>query len=154
VLAIIVLDAGYTFVGVFRQLGSFTFVSNAFAGATVADGQSGGNRFATSWAGSLPVPIPEDYLIGIDLQRFDFEQGLPSYLHGQWADHGWWYYYLYALGIKLPLGCWMLVLLAITSTACRAGVSASCRDEWFLLVPLIAIVGFVSSQTGFSVHSR
>ena len=81
-------------------------------------------------------------------------EGLPSYLRGQWADHGWWYYYLYALAIKEPLGTWCLVALAIGATIFGRGYSASWRDEMVVLVPVVAILVFVSSQTGFSVHSR
>jgi hypothetical protein len=161
------------------------------------------NRFAGTWAGAIPVPLPADFVQGIDTQRYDFERGLPSYLRGQWADHGWWYYYLYALLIKEPLGTWALVALAIGVTIgdvlnkrrqpsplapvpgnMRGTVpfssgenrdsprpmpsplaplpkgegelsfSASWRDEMVVLAPFFVIMVFVSSQTGFSVHSR
>ena len=75
-----------------------------------------GNRFAGTWLGKIPVPLPADFVQGIDTQRYDFKRGLPSYLRGQWADHGWWYYYLYALAIKEPLGTWCLAALAIGAT--------------------------------------
>src|SRR5690606_7683365 len=45
----------------------------------------------------------------------DFERySHPSYLRGEFRDHGWWYYYLYALAIKVPLGTWLLIILAST----------------------------------------
>jgi hypothetical protein len=44
-----------------------------------------------------------------------------SYLRGQWRDdRGWWYYYLYGLAIKVPLGTWVVVLLAATLTVIEA----------------------------------
>ena len=50
----------------------------------------------------------------IDVQRRDFESfGRTSYLRGVFRDHGWWYYYLYALAIKVPLGTWLLALGAM-----------------------------------------
>jgi hypothetical protein len=102
----------------------------------------------------LPVPLPENFVQGIDTQRLDFERGMKSYLGGQWSDHGWWYFYLYAWAIKIPLGTWVLVLLAAGLTMASQGYSASSRDELALLLPMAAILILVSSQSGFSVHSR
>jgi hypothetical protein len=79
---------------------------------------------------------------------------MKSYLGGQWSDHGWWYFYLYAWAIKIPLGTWVLVLLAAGLTMASQGYSASSRDELALLLPMAAILILVSSQSGFSVHSR
>ena len=75
-----------------------------------------GNRFTNSNLGELPVPLPTDYLRGIDVQWQDFEQGWHSYLRGEWRNHGWWYYYLYALAVKVPLGSWVLVVCAGADT--------------------------------------
>ena len=75
------------------------------------------------------------------------------YLHGQWALHGWWYYYLYALAIKLPLGTWCLILLAVPCSF-SAYYRSAWRDEVVLLLPIVAILTLVSSQSGFSIHSR
>ena len=62
--------------------------------------------------GALSVPLPYDYLTGMDIQKQDFETGKTSYLHGEFKLGGWWYYYLYAAGVKLPLGLLLLVVLA------------------------------------------
>ena len=48
------------------------------------------NRFAGTWLGEWPVPLPKNYLQGIDTQKLDFERGRRSYLHGQWKDKGGW----------------------------------------------------------------
>ena len=185
-VAIYLINLGYGFEGTLRKLGEYDFVSLSFAGPrndihTVVPGR---NRFAGTWLGAIPVPLPENYLMGIDRQKWDFERGLPSYLRGEWADHGWWYYYLYALAIKEPLGTWCLVALAVgvtlfemfggrravqlTSPSFPAPLptnlplvasegtrfSASSRDEMVVLAPGLVILVLVSSQTGFSVHSR
>jgi hypothetical protein len=60
----------------------------------------------------VPVPVPANYLRGIDVQKYDFEKGKWSYLRGEQKMGGWWYYYLYAMGVKMPAGT--LFLLAIT----------------------------------------
>lgn len=100
------------------------------------------------------MPLPKNFIQGIDTQRHNFETGLPSYLRGKWSKHGWWYYYLYAILIKTPLGTIGLFLLAIFCTLFLKGYNTDWRDELVVLLPGIAILAFVSSQTGFSIHSR
>ncbi|MGO8744659.1 MAG: hypothetical protein ACLQNE_01595 [Thermoguttaceae bacterium] len=174
-LGLYALNMGYLFDGTFRPLSRYEFISQLFRGDRVPENQETpitGNRFTGTWLGDIPVPLPADFVQGIDTQRSDFERGAPSYLRGEWADHGWWYYYLYALAIKEPLGTWCLVGLALGLTVydwrpkkrlpanplAQAGegksFSASWRDELLVLAPLAAILAFVSSQTGFSAHPR
>lgn len=156
ILALWCINLGYGFQGSFKPLGDFPFVSHALGGETkvVKDGYTAHNRFAGTWIGRIPVPLPEDYVRGIDLQKIDFERGMASYLNGQWRHGGWWYYYLYAMAIKVPLGTWALLLLSLVlAIACRRYM-APLRDELFLLTPAVMVVVLVSSQTGFSHHLR
>jgi hypothetical protein len=150
------LNGGYLFEDTFTPLENFRFQTMMFTGCASLDDVplEGANRFDGTWWGKLPVPLPANMVQGIDTQRFDFEHGLASYLRGQWSDHGWWHYYLYALAVKLPLGTWCLVLLAVGMSVFGPRSSASWRDELAMLAPLAAILAFVSSQTGFSIHSR
>jgi len=69
----------------------------AFPNPTLANVAStgGGNRFKDLLPGSFPMPLPANYIQGIDTQRLDFERGLPSYLRGEWSEHGW-----YALSVN------------------------------------------------------
>ena len=157
-LAVYTLNTGYLFDGTFRPLGKYIFKSRLFRGLVESSSNplmfATENRVARTSLGEIPVPLPADFVQGIDTQRLDFERGLPSYLRGQWADHGWWYYYLYVLVVKEPLGTWCLVALAMAATLFGRGYSASWRNEMLVLVPFLVIFVFVSSQTGFSVHSR
>lgn len=175
-LALYTLNMGYMFDGACRPLGQYVFISEALNGLESPDGQQtpqAGNRFADTWLGAIPIPFPAEFVQGIDTQRFDFERGMPSYLRGEWADHGWWYYYLYALAIKEPLGMWCLALVAAGMTVCdwrksrSRQASPSCllqasegrflpswREEMVVIVPFVAILVVVSSQTGFSLHTR
>ena len=155
-LAIYVINLGYGFQGTFHKLGECEFVSQLLAGPSndIHTPIPDRNRFAASWLGDIPIPLPKDYLMGIDRQKWDFERGLPSYLRGEWADHGWWHYYIYALAIKLPLGTWCMIALAIGVTIFVRGGAATWLDEMVVLAPGLTILIFVSSQTGFSVHSR
>ena len=124
-LSVYVLNLGYSFEGTFTPLGKYRFVSDSL-GAEQADQQAragGGNRFEHSWLATIFVPLPKNYVEGIDLQKRDFEHyGEKSYLNGVWSDHGWWYYYLEALALKVPVGTWLLLLLAATRRLwCRSG---------------------------------
>ena len=156
-LGLYALNMGYLFDGTCRPLGRYLFISAIFRGEEVAGTQEPpavGNRFAGTWLGKVSVPLPADFVQGMDTQRYDFERGVPSYLRGQWSDHGWWYYYLYALTIKEPLGTWCVLALAVGATIVGRGYSASWRDEMVVLAPGLAVLVFVSSQTGFSLHLR
>jgi hypothetical protein len=156
VLSVFTINLGYCFEGSFQRLGDYRFQSQTMTGAkSLTDvPMDGGNRFTDAWAGALPVPLPKNYLQGIDSQKLDFERGFRSYLHGEWKMGGWWYYYLYALAIKIPLGTWTLFLLAVGASFFAQGYSVSWRDEMVLLLPAVTILALVSSQTGFSIHSR
>jgi hypothetical protein len=154
-LAGLVLNTGFGWRGVFQPLGHLPFVSQTLAGPPPAGGlyyDQGrfGNRFANSWLGALPMPLPADFLRGLDLQRRDFEARWPSYLAGQWQYEGWWYYYLYALAVKLPLGLWGLFLWRWW----RPPGLGSWRDEWALWLPAVVVLATASAQTGFSHHLR
>lgn len=166
-IGLYILNLVYVFDGSFIQLKEFTFVSETLAGEEQAG--KGGNRYADSWLGELPVPLPEQYLLGFDLQKRDFEDyGQPSYLRGEWKDSGWWYYYLYGCLVKVPHGTQLLFLLAVILTVnislrqASGGRQpsesftsiASWRDELILLTPALALFVLVSSQTEFSHHFR
>ena len=126
-IGLYVLNLGYGYEDSLKPLNEFHFISNLFSGnnseedaakaslrKTAFPSAKPVNRFADSWLGQLPVPFPRNYLIGIDLQQKDFEDfGRPSYLRGEFQNWGWWYYYLYALMVKLPVGTWLLILLAV-----------------------------------------
>src|SRR5207247_4503613 len=151
----LVINLGYEFDRTCRSLESFPFVSRTFAGGLPQWGSSG-NDVEGSWLGRVPVPLPADFLRGIDVQRREFEPGnsRPSYLAGETRQGGWWYYYLYALAVKVPLGAWALVLWGLILTLIHHRSSAHWTDEVTLWVPVVVILGIVSSQTGFNHHLR
>jgi len=180
-VAVYVLNAGYSFEGSCTKLGDYVFTSKTLTTVSSSDGQKQnfhrlGNRFVGSWIANVPIPLPKNYVRGIDVQRRDFENfGRPSYLRGEFRDTGWWYYYLYAMAIKVPLGTWLLALLVVftkcsshsggTDTiesvlptmsdgTCSGKNGLFSRDCLTLLLPPLTILALVSSQTGFSHHSR
>lgn len=162
-IGIYVLNLGYGFEGSFQKLGDFRFVSETLTGTDHKSGKRAEsaaiakqpNRFAESWVGSLPVPLPSEYVLGIDIQQRDFEEfHRPSYLRGEFQSRGWWYYYLYAAGVKVPLGTWLLAGLAVGLRVFGNLRRVQRRDETILLAPALLIFTVVSSQTGFNHHFR
>ncbi|WP_423838946.1 hypothetical protein [Symmachiella dynata] len=151
--ALYILNLGYGFLGSFQKLGSFHFVSRKLKG--VAGGEDViGNRFRNTVLHDCPIPLPRDYLQGIDRQAADFEIGDRSYLRGTWQERGWWYYHIYALGVKLPLGTLIMIVTAVAVTAKSSHYRHGWFDELCLLLPVIGIIGLISSQSGFSNHMR
>jgi len=155
-LAIHIINAGYGFEGSFKRLGDYRFVSRTLAGRTISQDELAGtdNRFRETWLGSVRVPLPSNYLLGIDLQKLEFERKKWSYLAGQWRFGGWWYYYLYAIAVKVPLGVWALGLLTLVVAVGMRHYSPGWRDELLPLAPALAVLIVVSSQTGFNHHVR
>lgn len=114
VVAVYLVNLVYGFEGTFTRLGDFEFVSQTLCDKDTAEGS--GNRFRTSCVSPMPVPLPANYVRGIDIQKRDFEHfGWRSYLGGEWKDEGWWYYYCYGLMVKMPHGSQALVILAMLS---------------------------------------
>jgi len=103
--------------------------------------------------GSLPVPLPAEYVKGIDHQRHEFDGVYRSYLRGEWRDRGWWYYYAYAVGVKVPIGYLALAFLAAGVTLVGRG-GARWADEIVLMAPALAVFVLVSANTGINHHLR
>jgi len=170
IIGLYVLNLGYGFEGSLKPLGEFQFVSNLFAGGGKEESNPHSslpipyltNRFADSWLAAVPVPLPANYLLGIDLQQKDFEHyGRSSYLRGEWRDRGWWHYYLYAAAIKVPLGLWALGVFALIAALlvrlpAHGLQPAVClpRDFFIPLLPPLVVFAVVSAKSGFSEHMR
>ncbi len=154
VLGIGLLNAAYTFDGTFDRLGDYPFVSDSLGGKDAPQVGGERNRFAGTWLGSIPVPLPRHYVRGIDVQKHDFESHFNSYLRGVWQKGGWWYYHLYGLTIKVPLGVWVLALLAVFLGLTAKGYAVPWRDELTVLAPAAIVLTLVSAEHGFSHHLR
>ena len=165
-IGLYVLNLGYAFDGTLLRLNEYAFVSRTLGGESSEREESGtGNRLTGTWLAELPVPLPREYVTGVDLQKKDFEDGKVSYLRGEFRHGGWWYYYLYAAAVKLPVGVWMLAGVSLAMTlrrwrTCGGGPDSADagslirRGEWVLLVPAAAVFVLVSFQTGFNRYFR
>jgi hypothetical protein len=98
--------------------------------------------------------LPSSYVEGIDIQKAEFEMGKFSYLRGEQRLGGWWYYYLYCIAVKVPIGTAVLALLALRPRQLRHSLSAGTLNEVVVLAPALLVLLLVSSQTGFSRHFR
>ncbi|HYH68416.1 MAG TPA: glycosyltransferase family 39 protein [Urbifossiella sp.] len=147
-----VLNVGFGFEGTGTALGDLPFVSKTLTRGLDDDGR--GNRFAGTVAGRLPIPVPVNYLLGIDVQKSDFEARLPGYLRGEWRNGGWWYYYLYGLLVKTPVGTLVIFAAAVCSTLVRNTRTGDRRDELVAIAHGVGVVAFVSSQSDLNHHLR
>ncbi len=101
---------------------------------------------------SVPVPVPRQFLIGLDTQISDFEREMSHYFRGEWREKGSWCFYLYGLWVKWPHATQLLLLLAaVTAFLPRLRFR---RAETALVVPALAVLLLVSSQTGLNIHFR
>ena len=155
-LGLYMINMGYLFDGSFRQLKDYQFISGTLTGHEITPGRgvNVGNRFADTWLGHVPVPLPAEFVQGIDTQKIDFEREIESYARGVWSDRGWWWYYGYVLLLKEPLGVWGLLVFALFVSVFLRGANATWRDELTILIPLLMVFIFISSQDGFSIHPR
>jgi hypothetical protein len=151
----------YGFDGIFVRLKDFVFVSK---GLTKSPGTVGtANRFGATWLGEIPMPLPQQYLLGIDAQKADFDEyDRPSYLLGEWKHGGWPYYYLCSFAVKTTHGLQSILLLALFTLLYRwyrgTYPNGQCAPEpadfVLLLAPPLTVFALVSSQTAFNHHFR
>lgn len=134
VTAGVVLNAGYLFRGSFSPLGLFEFQSQEMRNM----------QGSLAWLSKLPLPVPEDYLLGMDKQRAVMEGAHAVYLDNGWANDGLLHYYVAAFGYKAThLFQVLLLLAAVAFVGTRQG-----RQRWrlqlFLLVPAVVLVAIAS----------
>ncbi len=156
---LLIINLAYQFEGTATRLGQYEFISESLGGADIPYRHTG-NRFESSWLGSIPVPFPGDVLRGIDYLRYEMEHGMQSYMCGHWQHRGWWYFHAYAIAVKWPLTYWFVFLAAFFTwvrgslVSRKPGTSVPVRGEWILLMIPLLFFCLVSSQTGFTRHIR
>jgi hypothetical protein len=146
-----VVNAGYFFRGTGRALGTYDFHSALLTGEQFG---RAANRFRGTVLEHLPIPLPQDYVSGVDVQKAHSDSRLNSDLCGEWRRGGWWYYYLIAMAVKVPLGTWLLGGMAAALACCSRRYRASAQEEWLIWLLALALLTLVSSQTGINGHFR
>lgn len=150
-----ILLACYCFQNVGVPLKDYQFVSRLLGGHILRSEVISSNRFSESLFATLPVPLPEDYVLGIDLQKRDFEIGRPCYILGTWRETGVWWYYLVGLAVKSGGGTLPLFFLSfcLFSKGTKSGF-LSLPFVLSAILPLVALLVLVSFETGLNEHLR
>ena len=79
------------------------------------------------------------YVVGLGRGLRHSGMGHMAYLNGQYSEAGWWYYFLFAYVIKTPIGT--LLIVAASLAAILRGPRLRLKDELFLWIPILAVVG-------------
>ena len=137
-----IINFFYGFDHSFDRWRSYSFVSKKF--------QKMDSAFPA--LGSMPVPVPRQFLIGLDTQISDFEREPSQFFRGEWREKGTWCFYLYGLWVKWPHATQLLLFLA-AATAFLPRLRFR-RNEAALAVPALAVLLLVSSQTAINTHFR
>ena len=157
VLALAVVHVGYLFEDSVVPLGQYEFVSHVLGGddATTANP---GNRFKEGWLGMLPVPVPKNYILGIDYLKMEVEKKYWSFLLGEWKFGSWPHYYLMTTLFKTPeptlLGAALGLGVLIVGTWRKMVTPEVISMFLFLGIPALVALVSVSWQGGFNHHHR
>jgi len=132
-VALLVVNLGYGLKGSLTPLGRFTFRSQT------------GNTLARWLPAALPLPLPRDFVLGLDAEKLAVERGeFGSYLRGAWSQEGSRAYNLVALLVKVPLATQLLVAMAVVSMLAPRGLRASpMREAFCWLLPAFLLGCFV-----------
>lgn len=142
-LCLLTIGMPYKYSGCGILLSEFTF-SSSLASSIQSD-LGGLSNYIT-------LPLPKQMVLGMDQQQLDFERGLPSYAAGRRGIHGWWWFYLYSMLVKMPVG----TLVAVGATMLLL-FSDWKRFGRRLVIPIVAIGTLVfatSAQSGFAQGHR
>jgi hypothetical protein len=150
VISILVIDALYLFRGVgCRPEQLQPGLSSVFRDLSRLKEQP-----ATAWLLSAPLPIPLEYLRGLDFQLADAERLQSAYLLGWSRPRGWWYWYVVAALIKIPLPA--LVLFAIVLVGSPRALRGCDPVLWAgacLLLPAAEVALTISATTGTGTNA-
>ena len=152
-LSVWIINVGYCFEDTCLPLASNEYLCSQFSGFPI-ELNTKGNRWVGSTLGMILVPLPKNYLLGIDLIMYEFERGYWSYLSGELKAGGWWYYYFYGFAVKIPVGLHVLALVACGRVLHLISRRKYDLREVFSLCVALLFVGCASAQTGFSHHFR
>lgn len=143
-VALLTINLGYLCQGTFTQLGNYPFRSERLLGL----------QQTCAFLGWLPIPVPRDYLLGLDELFAFMQQPQPVYLLGEWSltgfrdyyVHGWLYKTPHLLQLGTLTGLVILLLGLRTTPAAR---------RWLgLTLPPVLLLGLTASLSGNQLGFR
>ena len=121
-VAVLVVNGGYFFVGSFEFVHDEEFKSQLFRDIQ--------NTTIFQW---MPLPIPRHYVMGVDLQYTVVEEGFNYFLLGERSKEGWFHYYLVSFLMKSPVA-FLLLLAGAVFLSLRSPPN---RLQLLLLAPVL-----------------
>lgn len=153
-ISLFVLNLLYLFDGTFQNLGSFDFKSRTLTGSHTIDFNMIrlGNRFRGTAIGMIPIPLPIDYVVGLDSQKSDEELGFLKLSGGRLVRGGMWYDPFLTLSRKSPIGT--LILFASTLGSILFKRERPKRDDIVVFIPPLLMFLLLCTQTGMNWINR
>jgi hypothetical protein len=150
IISIVALDALYLFQDVGFRLTQWQPRLSSLGG----DLQHLREGPVMTWLLRGPLPIPLEFLRGLDFQLADTERQQSAYLLGSTRPGGWWYWYAVAFLIKVPLP--VLVLYGLSLARLRSALRD--RDSIFwatlcLIPPAAGVALVISGTTGTGTNA-
>lgn len=141
--SLLIINCGYLFHGTGTRFGDHQFRSQ-----TLAEWQAD-----APWLASLPVPLPYDYLAGIDHQRKMMEGDHPVFLDREWRLTGFREYYVMVLLYKLPHAVQLLFAVGLIRAIWRLRMPGEMRSTLVLLLPIM-VLGLIGSFSKMQLGLR
>ncbi|GIW97442.1 MAG: hypothetical protein KatS3mg111_0775 [Pirellulaceae bacterium] len=157
-IAILTLSAGYGFQHILTPLGDMEFGSEMLVGEKPNRTGNRLNRFRGTIFEDIPVPLPRDYVYGLDTLQVESEIGYWSFLHGEWKQGTWPHYYLMTTLHKTSEGLLFAALfgaLVFLIGLYRGMLDENIRNLLLLTaIPACTIFIVLSIKGGFNHHHR
>lgn len=148
--SIVVIDGLYFFQGIGFRLSEWT-LGRSWLFETVRRAR---DYRAAAWLLDIPLPIPLEFLRGLDFQLWDTDRLQDAYLLGQTLLGGWWYWYAVAFFLKVPLPAITLFVLAVART--RGPLCGDGGGLWAalcVLLPSTQMAMVISATTGTGTNA-
>ena len=144
-ISLIVINAGYLFIGSFTPLCEYTFASEPL------------RKLSSLIWGGLPIPVPYEYLSGFDSQLAVSDGNNPfyaGYLMGEHSLTGWWYYYVIAFIVKNPVALSIILMLTVYAWARRRADAPDLETVLCVWVPVVGFFAYFSFFTHIPIGIR
>ena len=126
-MALLVINAAYSFDGTFNTVENYHFYSNPFKDLSEKIGQ-------------FPLPLPRYYVMGLDMVMTHDELGHRAFLNGEVKTDGWFYYFIEAALLKSQIA--FLILLIVYFYFSYKKISQF--NSVFIWLPAITFLVFAS----------